>query len=146
MWHPCCLYQRRNRGPEQGEKSAVATNVLVVSPSEVLRDALEGDLPRERFRVWYARPGAPVLPALLRSRPWIAVVDGIDARPEAAQLEIALVKSVCPEARVIAVSGCSSGVDAAVVEQGVFYYVAAPSPDELVRAVEIAASRESSRS
>lgn len=127
----------------------MAKDLLVVSPSEALRHALESELSRERFRVWYTRPGAPVLSALQQSRPCIAVLDGIDGRPEAAQLEIALVKSMCPEARVIVVSGCSSGSDASVVEQGVFYYMAAPSRQELVRAVEVAARdgrRESSRS
>ncbi|HKJ91862.1 MAG TPA: hypothetical protein VJ957_01785 [Longimicrobiales bacterium] len=118
----------------------MATSLLVVSPSESLGDSLASELPRDRFHVWYARPGAQVLGAVVGSRPQIAIVDAIDARPEAAQLEIALLKSVCPEARVIVVSGCSSGADASVVEQGVFYYVAAPSEGELVRAVESAAA------
>lgn len=116
----------------------MATSILVVSPSESLGDSLASELPRNRFEVWFSRPGAPVLGAVVGSRPQIVIVDGIDTRPEAAQLEIALVKSVCPEARVIAVSGRSSGVDASVVEQGVFYYMAAPSEGELVRAVESA--------
>lgn len=117
----------------------MATRLLVVSPSESLGDWLTNELPRDRFNVWFSRPGAQVLGAVIGSRPEIAIIDGIDTRPEAAQLEIALLKSVCPETRVIAVSGCSSGADASVVEQGVFYYVAAPSEGELVRAVESAA-------
>jgi ActR/RegA family two-component response regulator len=117
----------------------VATSLLVVSPSESLGDSLVSELPRDRFDVWFSRPGAQVLAAVVGSRPQIAVVDAIDARPEAAQLEIALLKSFCPEARVIVVSRCSSGADASVVEQGVFYYMAAPSKGELVRAVESAA-------
>lgn len=118
----------------------MATNLLVVSPSESLRDSVASELPRGRFRVWYSRPGARMLGALTSARPEIVVLDGIDTRPGAAELEIAVVKSFCPEARVIAVSGCSSGADASVVEQGAFYYMAAPSEGELARAVESAAS------
>ncbi len=124
----------------------MATNLLVVSPSEALRDSLVHELPRERFRVWYSRPGAPMLDAVIASRPEVAVLDGIDTRPEAAALEIALVKSYCPNVRVIAVSGCSSGVDASVIEQGVFYYMAAPSDGELIRALESAAKAGDSES
>lgn len=118
----------------------MATRLLVVGPSQSLRDTLAQELPPNRFSVWYCRPGAAVLGTLRRIRPDIAVLDAIDGRPEAAQLEIALMKSSYPETRIIAVSGCSSGGDASVVEQGVFYYMAAPSEGELARAVELAAS------
>lgn len=113
--------------------------VLVISPSESLRTWLSNSLSPARFCIWHSCPGSEVLPAVLSVRPQIAVVDGIDARPEAAQLEIALVKSVCPEARIIALSGHSSGADAPVLEQGVFYYMAATSNGDLVRVLESAA-------
>lgn len=122
----------------------MARNLLVVGPSEQLRDSLAGELSPQRFRIWFCRPGARVLRALNRSRPEIAIIDGIDARPEAAQLEIALVKAVSPEARVIAVSRHSSGADASVIEQGVFYYMAGLSEAELLRAVESAAGDDPS--
>lgn len=115
------------------------SKVLVVSPTETLHAALARDLPPALYSIWDARPGPNVLRAVLSVRPDVAVVDRIDARPEAAQLEIALLKSFCPDARIIALSGHSSGTDATVVEQGLFYYMAAPSDGELVRVLESAA-------
>lgn len=125
--------------PFPEREGAVATRLLLVSPSQSLHEMLVRELPRDRFRVWWIRPGAGVLKGVRTSRPHVVVVGGIDARPEAAQLEIALVKALCPRSRVIALSDCSSEADASVVEQGVFYYVAAPAPNELVRAVVLAA-------
>lgn len=78
--------------------------------------------------------------ALRREAPEIAVIDGIDERPQAAQIEIALLKDRCPDVQVIAVSGRSSESDAGVVEQGIFYYLTASIGHELPRLIEAAAA------
>lgn len=114
------------------------TTVVVISPSEQLGAVLSQALSPERFDVVEVRPGPGVLRVLRRERPRIAVVDRIDERPEAAQLEIALVKELCPEAPIVALSGKSSETDAQVLEQGIFYYMAAPSGGDLVRVIHAA--------
>jgi len=111
---------------------------VVISPSSALSTALSQELPSSRFHVVDIRPGLDVLEAVRRDRPRIAVVDGIDGRPEAAQLEIALLKDLCPGVEIIALSHESSEQDASVIEQGVFYYRAAASAHELVRIIDAA--------
>lgn len=112
--------------------------VVLISPSASLAGALSRALSPDQFNVAHVKPGPAVLQAVRRERPQIAVVDGIDERPDAAQLEIALLKELCPDARIIALSGKSSDADAGVVEQGIFYYMAAPLVGELVRVIHAA--------
>lgn len=114
------------------------TNIVVISPSASLPAALSQTLSSTQFTVVEVRPGPGVLGTVRREQPQIAVVDRIDERPEAAQLEIALLKELCPEARIIALSGESSDADAAVVEQGIFYYMAEPAVGDLVRVIQAA--------
>lgn len=114
------------------------TTLLVISPSTDLGASLRQLLPPSRFDVVHMLPGAGLLQGLRRIRPRIAVVDCIDHRPEAAQLEIALIKEMYPEAQIIAVSANSSAADVFVIEQGLFCYVAAPDDDELVRIIHAA--------
>lgn len=114
-----------------------ASTVLVISPTNELRRSLAAALV-DSCNVTDARPGAGVLRVVQRVRPRVVLVDCIDERPEAAQLEIALVKELCPRARVIALSRNSSDADAFVVEQGIFCYVASPCEDELVRLIHAA--------
>lgn len=111
---------------------------MVISPSGALSAALARELPPSRFLVLDIRPGPRVLEAARREQPRIAVVDGIDRRPESAQLEIALLKELCPGVEIIALSNESSEQDASVIEQGVFYYRAAASAHELVRIIDAA--------
>lgn len=126
------------RGSGSGRKTGVI-RVLVISSTRALAAGLSRSLPPDRYQVCAVRPGSGVLRALRQERPAVAVVDGIDTRPASAQLEIELTKELCPEARVIALSGHSSPADASVVEQGLFYYMAAPSDRELERVVRAAA-------
>ncbi len=121
----------------EGHDAVLATAMLVISPTGELRRSLAALL-NGSCDVTDARPGADVLRVLQRERPGVVIVDRIDERPEAAQLEIALVKELCPEARVIALSRNSSDADAFVVEQGIFCYVAAPCEGELVRLIQAA--------
>ena len=112
--------------------------IVVISPSCALSTALAKELPPSRFQVVDVRPGPRVLETARRERPRIAVIDGIDERPEAAQLEIAVLKELCPGVEIIALSHESSERDASVIEQGVFFYQAAASAGELVRIIDAA--------
>lgn len=114
------------------------TSVAIISPSADLGVALSRSLSAGRFELTDIRPGPAVLRDLRRCRPEIAIVDRIDERPEAAQLEIALIKEICPETPIIALSRDSSESDASVVEQGLFYYMAAPSNGDLIRVIDAA--------
>lgn len=120
------------------------TTVIVISPSGMLGVALSRALSTSGFQIVPVRPGPDVLDAVRRVRPRIAVIDRIDERPEAAQLEIALLKTLSPDVQIIAVSDRSSEVDAAVIEQGIFYYAVGASSGELVQLIN-AAERSYSR-
>ena len=120
------------------------TTVIVISPSSMLGVALSRALSTSGFQIVPVRPGPDVLDAVRRVRPRIAVIDRIDERPEAAQLEIALLKTLSPDVQIIAVSDRSSEVDAAVIEQGIFYYAVGASSGELVQLIN-AAERSYSR-
>ena len=52
------------------------------------------------------------------------MIDRIHERLAAAQVEIAVLKNIRPEVRIIALSREPSKEDAQVVERGVFYYLA----------------------
>lgn len=114
------------------------TTVVVISPSSLLGIALSRALSTSGFQIVPIRPGPDVLDAVRRERPRIAVIDRIDERPEAAQLEIALLKTLSPGVQIIAVSDRSSEVDAAVIEQGIFYYAVGASSGELVQLINAA--------
>lgn len=119
--------------------------VVVVSPSRTLGTALVRLLPSARFDVVDAEPGPDVIKAVSRDRPGIAVIDRIDERPEAAQLEIAVLKELWPGVEIIALSSKSSERDASVVEQGIFYYTAAAPIEEVVRVILAAERAAASR-
>ena len=109
--------------------------VVVVSPSRALGVTLLRRLSPARFEVVDVEPGPGVVRAVCRNRPGIAVIDRIDERPEAAQLEIAVLKELWPGVQIIALSSNSSETDASIVEQGVFYYTAEAPVDEIVRVI-----------
>lgn len=115
-----------------------ATTVMVIGPPRTLLPILSRNLSSACFRVVAVRPGPELVTAIRRERPLVAVIDGIDERPEAAQLEIALLKERVPEVRVIALSRRSSEADGPIIEQGVFYYAVAPTDSELIRVVHAA--------
>lgn len=131
--------------PGEGPKRMPAMTVVVISPSGGLATQLASQLPAQRFEVVDVRPGSQVLKALRRTRPGIAVVDRIDDRPDAAQLEVALLKDRWPEVEIIALSSRSSETDALVIEQGVFYYTAAGAPGEVTRVIEAAEQAATSK-
>ena len=129
--------QGNGRGPQQCATMRMA-RVVVISPSRTLGTALVRRLASARFEVIDVEPGPDVVKAICRDRPGIAVIDRIDERPEAAQLEIAVLKELWPGVEIIALSASSSEADASIVEQGVFYYTAAAPVDEVIRVIHAA--------
>lgn len=112
--------------------------VLVNSPDTVLVGALKSALCSPVLSVAYTEPGTSFMQAARSLRPRIAVIDRIHERAAAAQMEIAVLKDLRSDVRVIVLSEDPSPADASVVEQGVFYYLAAPSPARIVAVVHAA--------
>jgi DNA-binding response OmpR family regulator len=115
------------------------TSLLVVSSRAAMGAWLARSLNRERFDVRAVRPGAALLEAMRAGKPDLAVLDGIDAHPESAQLTVALLKDRYPDVRIVALSDDSSEADGEVIEQGVFCYLAGCTREELLRVIEAAA-------
>ena len=114
--------------------------ILVDSPDPRVEQMLRHRLSRERFRIVDVPPRANFIELVRHERPAIAIIDRINERQDAALLKIAIVKDSCPETRIVAISSSTSMADAAIVEQGVFYYVTNPTWDELIRIIEAAAN------
>jgi DNA-binding response OmpR family regulator len=113
-------------------------DVLVVSSESEIGAWLAGRLSRDKFEVRAVRPGPALVEAVRERQPHLAVLDGIDAHPEAAQLAVALLKDRNPAVRIVALSGASSETDGEVIEQGIFCYLASCSRDELLRVIQAA--------
>jgi CheY-like chemotaxis protein len=114
------------------------SRILVVSPGWTTASWLAERLDRARYSVLAARPGPGLIEAVRRVQPHVAVLDAIDARPHAAQLELALLKDQCPGVQVIALSAQSTDADGDVIEQGVFCYLAGGSLEQLLRVIAAA--------
>jgi DNA-binding NarL/FixJ family response regulator len=117
----------------------VTLNVLVISPGRQTDSWLIRRLDPRRFALRYVRPGPGLVQAVRAAPPDVAVLDGIHARPELAAIEVALLKAHNPAVQIIATSDQSSELDARVIEQGVFCYLAGCSRDELLRVLHAAA-------
>lgn len=113
--------------------------VMVVSTQKEVGDFLKGNLSPTRFTVSTVSPGAGFVQAARREHPDIAVLDSVDTRSGAAQLEIELLKEIRPQVRIIALTQKSSPGDADIVEQGVFYYMISIVGVELIQIIEAAA-------
>jgi DNA-binding response OmpR family regulator len=114
-------------------------HLLVISPGEETGAWLAGRLSPEDFQVSTAPPGPTLVATVRQARPHVAVLDGIDARPREAQMEVALLKDQSPGVQIIALSMNSSEYDAEVVEQGIFFYLAGHSREQLLRVIQAAA-------
>lgn len=114
-------------------------NVLVISAEPALGVWLAGALSRDEFHVRTVPPGAALVEAMRGGQPHVAVLDGIDAHPESAQLAVALLKDRNPAVRIVALSDASSEIDGEIIEQGIFCYLASCSRDELLRVIGAAA-------
>jgi DNA-binding response OmpR family regulator len=114
-------------------------NVLVISSGSTTCSWLAQRLDPQGYAVQSSMPGPELIQRVREGRPDVAVLDGIDARPQLARMEVALLKDQSPGVRIIALSAVSSELDAQVVEQGIFCYLGGCSLEELLRAVESAA-------
>jgi DNA-binding response OmpR family regulator len=113
--------------------------VMVISADPATAVWLADRLACQGIAVMQTEPGPDFIRAVRASRPQVAVLDRIDARPQLAPTEVALLKDQNPGVRIIARSGDSSELDAGVIEQGIFCYLGGCSLDELLRVVESAA-------
>lgn len=107
--------------------------VLVISPEASLGSVLSSQLPAGDFEVVRQTPGGGLVEAIRRVRPHIAVIDDVQARPVAVAMEVALLRDVRPEVRVIAVSAeaGSEREEASLIELGLFFYLRAAPPVRL---------------
>lgn len=120
--------------------------VLIDSPDPCVEQRLRHRLSGRRFRVVDAPRCANFIELVRRERPTIAIIDRINERQDEALLKIAIVKDNCPETRIVVISSSTSMADAAIVEQGVFYYATNPTENELLRIIEAAANAPGSQS
>jgi DNA-binding response OmpR family regulator len=142
----CCVKDLTSKDRASMETPRVACRrcagdlrVLVSSPDGALGKLLKAGLRSPDLEVVACLPGPSFMAAARRERPDIAVIDRVDERPDAATMEVLVLKDLRSDVRIIAVSGSSSPRDARVVEHGVFYYLAAPPGAELIQVVEAAA-------
>jgi DNA-binding NtrC family response regulator len=117
----------------------VRMKVMVIGTGTWTASWLARRLAPRGVEVFAAAPGPELIQAVREWRPEIVVLDEIDARPQVAPLEVALLKDQDPGVRIIARSSESSELDVEVIEQGVFCYLGGCSLDELLRVVESAA-------
>ena len=110
--------------------------ILVISPGTSIGSFLESALPASQFRVLTSNPGPSFMESAHRAD--IAVIDGIDERPDVAQLEIAMLKKMKTKLPIIVISRNSTDRDISVVEQGVFYYLAGEPEQKLIRVIHAA--------
>ena len=115
--------------------------LLVSSDEAALGDFLIAQLPATRFSVSSVRPGAAFVGAVRREHPKIAVLDLSADRTDAVLMEIATLKQMCPESRIIVTSEQSSAEDAVVIEAGVFFYLVTQRKQDrdLLRVIDAAA-------
>ena len=116
----------------------MGASVLINTSDIALADAITARLRSSRIPIVVCHPGISFMQAARRERPDVAVLDAVEERVDAAQMEIELLKELCQDVRIIAVSREPSQQDAWVVERGVFFYMAAPDVGELLRVVEAA--------
>ena len=113
--------------------------VLINSFDQRMSAQVQAQLRTGGIRTVLTQPGASFIDVARRERPQVAVLDLVDERMDAAQMEIQLLKELNQDVRIIAVSRRPSQQDASVVEQGVFFYMTMPASGELVRVVQAAA-------
>ncbi len=115
--------------------------LLASSDEAALGDFLIAQLPTTQFSVSPVRPGAAFVEAVRRERPHIAVLDLSAGRTDAVLMEIATLKQMCPESRIIVISEQSSTEDAMVIEAGVFFYLVTQREQDrdLLRIIDAAA-------
>lgn len=97
--------------------------ILVSSPDPEIGIFLKARLSPSRYKVITCQAGANFVEIAQQERPEIVVLEWDGAPVETVLMEIALLKSIRPEVRLIALSRESSMEDIQIVEHGVFYYL-----------------------
>jgi DNA-binding response OmpR family regulator len=122
----------------------MSASVLINTSDAALANAIRSRLRASGVGVAICRPGISFMQAARRERPEVALLDAIEGRVDAAQMEIEVLRDLSQDVRIIVVSRKPSERDAWVVERGIFFYMAAPELDEVVRVLEAGAgvSRE----
>ena len=121
------------------QRATKANYLLINTVDDAFASAVEAALAKSVVRPIRCRPGISFMEMARRQRPEIAVLDHVEERMDAAQMEIAVLKELRQDVRIIIVSRKPSAQDARVVESGVFFYMAEPAMPELVRVIEAAA-------
>lgn len=121
-------------------RAAGPVRILVNTSDAELARSLESAIHEPEFALAFSGPGAWFVRDVRRTRPQIAVIDRVHERPQAAQTEIALLKDCRPDVRIVLLSQEPSRADGALVEQGVFFYLAAPSLTTLTAVIHAAAA------
>lgn len=114
--------------------------VLVVSTDQALGHFLRRELPQGDFAVVATLPGAEFVRSVRQACADVAIIDRVHARRDVAEMEVALLQDLRPEARVILVSEVPTKDDARLVEAGVFFYLSASPPLRLPELVQAAAA------
>ncbi len=114
--------------------------ILVDSPDPNTVEFLRKRLSDARFKIVTPTERQRFSELAHREQPQIAIIDRIHERQEVARQRIAVLQEMCPGVRIIAISEQSSSDDAPIIEQGVFYYLALPVGNELIRVIEAGAA------
>lgn len=120
--------------------AADPVRILVNTSDAELARSLESAIHEPEFALAFSHPGAWFVQDVRRTRPQIAVIDRVHERRRAAQTEIALLKDCRPDVRIVLLSQEPSRADGALVEQGVFFYLSAPSLTSLTAVIHAAAA------
>jgi len=117
----------------------MGASVLINTSDTTLADSIRCRLQPPGVHVVISQPGLSFMQVARRQRPQVALLDAVEERVDAAQMEIELLKELRQDVRIIVLSRQPSQQDAWVVECGVFFYLAAPAVGEVVRVIEAAA-------
>ena len=117
----------------------MGASVLINTSDATFADSLRSRLRTAGVHVVLSQPGLSFMQVARREQPHVALLDAVEERVDAAEMEIELLKELRQDVRIIALSRRPSQRDAWVVECGVFFYLAAPAVGEVVRVIEAAA-------
>ena len=114
------------------------TRILIHSTDTQIQEVLQQELDPQDFEVSSVGPNPSFVQMFRQLWPHIVILDRVDEHQDVAQLEIAMIKDVNPDARIIVISKQSSQKDASLIEQGIFYYLTNSDHRELVRVIQAA--------
>ena len=109
--------------------------VLIASKDEESVGSLAASLEGAGCRLEIARTDAEIFEKLSEEYPDFLVLDIETTDLKPASL-VSILRYIAPSLKVIALTGCSTLEDAAVIEKGVFYYTSKPVGSELVELIQ----------